>query len=95
MGPGQHLSTAVSLVSLQLIVAHLINLAHTTSTKKKIAAHIRSYQTICELRAIQSFPINVESISLYIAYLVAQKRVYGTVLNHISSLIHAHCLVGY
>ncbi|CAH3120246.1 unnamed protein product, partial [Porites lobata] len=39
-------------------------------------------------------PISVKSISLYVAYLVAQKRAYGTVLNHISSLKHAHQLAG-
>ena len=94
-GSGQHLSTDVPLVNLQSLVAHLINLAHATSTQKNIAAHIRSYQTFCGLRAIQPFPITFESISLYIAYLVAQKRVYGTVLNHISSLKHAHRLAGY
>ena len=71
-------------------------MVHATSSQKNIAAHIRSYQTFCELRAIQPFPINVESISLYIAYLVAQKRAYGTtVLNHISSLKHAYRLAGY
>ena len=70
-------------------------MAHATPTQKNIAAHIRSYQTFCELRAIRPFPIGVEAISLYIAYLVAQKRAYGTVLNHISSLKHAHHLAGY
>ena len=94
-GSGQHLSTDASLVNLQSLVTRLINLAHATSTQKNIAAHIRSCQTFCELRAIQPFPINVESISLYIAYLVAQKRAYGTALNHISSLKHAHHLAGY
>ena len=94
-GSGQHLSTDVSLINLQSLVARLINLAHATSTQKNIAAHIRSYQTFCELRVIQPFPIAVESISLYIAYLVAQKQAYGTVLNHISSLKHGHRLAGY
>ena len=93
-GSGQHLSTDVSLVNLQSLVARLINLAHATSTQN-IAAHIRSYQTFCQVRAIQPFPINIESISLYITYLVAQKQAYGTVLNHISSLKHAHRLAGY
>ena len=91
MGSGQHLSTAVSLVSLQPLVARLINLAHATSTQKNIATYIRSYQTFCKVRAIQPFPINVESISLYITYLVAQKRVYGTVLT----CNHTHRLAGY
>ena len=58
--------------------------------------HLSPTEKSCrEPRAIQPFPINVESISLYIAYLVAQKRAYGTVLNHISSLKHAHRLAGY
>ena len=30
-----------------------------------------------------------------IAYLVTQKRAYGTVLNHISSLKHAHQFAGH
>ena len=94
-GSDQHLSTDVSLINLQSLVTRLINLAHATSTQKNIAAHIRSYRTFCELRAIQPFPINVESIGLYIACLVAQKRAYGTVLNHISSLKHAHRLASY
>jgi len=77
------------------LVSRLIHSAHATSTQKNIAAHIRSYQTFCELRALQPFPISVESICLYVAYLVAQKRAYGTVLNHISSLKHAHQFAGY
>lgn len=79
---------------MQSFVSRLISCAHATSTQKNIAAHIRSYRTFCDLRALQSFPISVKSISLYVAYLVAQKRAYGTVLNHISSLKHAHQLAG-
>ena len=78
------------------IIQHrLITVAHTTSTEQNIAVHIRSYQTFCEQRALQSFPISVKSISLYIAYLVMQKRAYGTILNHLSSLKHAHQIAGY
>ena len=58
--------------------------------QKNIAAHIHSYQTFCELTTLQSFPISVQSISLYIAHLVSQKRAYGTILNDLSSLKHAH-----
>ena len=70
-------------------------MAHATSTQKNIAVHIRSYQIFCEQRALQSFPISVKSISLYIAYLVMQKRASGTILNHLSSLKHAHQIAGY
>ena len=94
-GPGQRFPTDVSLVTLQSLVSRLTTLAHATSTQQNIAAHIRSYPTFCELRALQPFPISVKSISLYVAYLVAQKRAYGTVLNHISSLKHAHQFAGY
>lgn len=65
------------------------------STQKNIAVHIRSYQIFCEQRALQSFPISVKSISLYIANLVMQKRASGTILNHLSSLKHAHQIAGY
>ena len=62
-------------------MSRLITMAHATSTQKNIAVHIRSYQIFCEQRALQSFPISVKSISLYIAYLVMQKRASGTILN--------------
>ena len=76
-------------------MSRLITMAHATSTQKNIAVHIRSYQIFCEQRALQSFPISVKSISLYIAYLVMQKRASGTILNHLSSLKHAHQIAGY
>ena len=63
--------------------------------QKNIAAHIHNYQTSCELRTLQSFPISVQSISLYIAYLVSQKCAYGTILNDLSSLKHAHKFAWY
>lgn len=65
------------------------------STQKNITAHIRSYHTFCEPRALQPFPISVWSGILCIAYLVAQNRAYDTILNHPSSLTHAHQLAGY
>ena len=89
-GPGQHPVPDASLITLESFMYHVITLAHATSTRKNIAAHIRSYQTSCELRAFQSFPISFKFISLYVAYLVTQKRAYGTILNHLSSLKHAH-----
>ena len=81
---------------MESFVSRLITMAHATSTQlKNIVTHIRSYQNFCELRALQSFPISVKSISLYLAYLAAQQRAYGTILNHLSSLKHAHQLAGY
>ena len=94
-GSGQHFQPDVPLAQLESFSSRLLTLAHAPSTQKNIAAHIRSYRTFCELRALQPFPISVQSIILYISYLVAQKRAYGTILNHISSLKHAHQLAGY
>lgn len=70
-------------------------MAHAPSTQKNVAAHICSYQTFCELRALQPFPISVQSSIRYISYLVTQKRTYGTILNHISSLKYAHQIARY
>ena len=92
---GHYLQPDVSLVHLESAYTRLLALAHAPSTQKNITAHIRSYHTFCELRALQPFLISVRSGILYIAYLVAQNRVYGTILNHLSSLKHAHQLAGY
>lgn len=43
--------------------------------QNNIAAHIHNYQTSCELRTLQSFPISVQSISLYIAYSKSETRI--------------------
>ena len=90
-----YLQPDVSLVHLKSFSARPLALAHAPSTQKNIVAHIRSYHTFCDLRALQPFPISVQFGMLYIAYLVAQNRAYGTILNHISSLKHAHQLAGY
>ena len=84
-GSGQHFQPDVSLIQLESFSSLLLTLAHAPSTQKNIAAHICSYQTFCELRALQPFPLSVQSSILYISYLVAQKRAYGTILSHISS----------
>lgn len=62
---------------------------------RKTAAHIRSYQTFCELTTLQSFAISVKSVIFYFAHLVTQKGAYGTILNHLSGLKHAHQFAGY
>ena len=92
---GLYLQPDVSLVHLESFSARLLALAQAPSTQKNITAHIRSYHKFCELRALEPFPISVGSGILYIAYLVAQNRTYGTILNHLSSLKHAHQLAGY
>ena len=41
------------------------------------------------------FPVTVTLITRYIAYLVSLSRVYGTILNHLSSIKHMHKLLGH
>ena len=41
------------------------------------------------------FPVTVTLITHYIAYLVSLGRVYGTILNHLSSIKHMHKLLGH
>lgn len=94
-GLGSHLSAAVSHVTLGSFVFCLITMAHATSTQKNIMVHIGGYQTFCALTILQSFPMRVKSISLYIAGLVTWNRASGTILNHLSSLKCAHQIAGY
>lgn len=94
-GSGSHLSAAVSHVTLGSFVFCLITMAHAISTQKNIIVHIGGYQTFCALTILQSFPMRVKSISLYIAGLVTWNRASGTILNHLSSLKRAHQIAGY
>ena len=91
---GQHLTPDVSLVILESFVPRLITLNWLTQRQHRRTV-IRSFKTFCKLRALQSFPTSVKSIRLYIAYSVTQKRAFGTIVNHFSSLKHAHQLAGY
>ena len=84
-----------SLVSLESWASRLVALAHAPSTQTNMTAHARSFRNFCEQYSLCTFPVSLESISLYVAYLVAHRRAYGTILNHISSLKHFHQLAGY
>ena len=84
-----------SLVYLESWASRLVALAHAPSTQKNMAAHVRSFRNFCEQYSLCTFPISLESISLCVAYLVAHRRTYGTILNHISHLKHFHQLAGY
>ena len=49
----------------------------------------------CEVVLSAPFPVTVTLITRYIAYLVSLGRVYGTILNHLSSIKHMHKLLGH
>ena len=75
--------------------SRLVALAYVPSTQKNMAAHACSFRNFCEQCSLCTFPISLESISLYAAYLAAHRQTYGTILNHISNLKHFHQLAGY
>ena len=73
----------------------LIDRAHADSTRRNVTSHIKIYLAFCEAVSSAPFPVAVTLITRYIAYLVSLGRVYGTILNHLSSIKHMHKLLGY
>ena len=63
----------------------LIERAYADSTRRNLNSHIKIYLTFCEAVSSAPFPVTVKLITRYIVYLVSLGRVYGTILNHLSS----------
>ena len=73
----------------------LIERAYADSTWRNLNSHIKIYLTFCEAVSSAPFPVTVKLITRYIAYLVSLGRVYGTILNHLSSIKHMHKFLGH
>ena len=73
----------------------LIERAYADSTRRNLNSHIKIYLTFCEAVSSAPFPVTVKLITRYIAYLMSLGRVYGTILNHLSSIKHMHKLLGH
>ena len=73
----------------------MIMRAYADSTQLNLNSHIKSYLTFCEAVLSAPFPVTVTLITRYIAYLVSLSRVYGTILNNLSSIKHMHKLLGH
>ena len=73
----------------------LIERAYADSTRRNLNSHIKIYLTFCEAVSFAPFPVTVQLITRYIAYLVSLGRVYGTILNHLSSIKHMHKFLGH
>ena len=73
----------------------LIERAYADSTRRNLNSHIKIYLTFCEAVSSAPFPVTVKLITRYIAYLVSLGRVYGTILNHLSSIKHMHKFLGH
>ena len=73
----------------------LIERAYADSTRRNLNSHIKIYLTFCEAVSSAPFPVTVKLITRYIAYLVSLGRVYGTILNHLSSTKRMHKFLGH
>ena len=73
----------------------LIERAYADSTRRNLISHIKIYLTFCEAVSFAPFPVTVQLITRYIAYLVSLGRVYGTIQNHLSSIQHMHKFLGF
>lgn len=70
----------------------LIRLAHAATTHKNMQSHFRIFTQFCNNLGVQPFPVPPETILRYISFLSVTGRSYGTVQNHISTIIIV-CLV--
>ena len=85
----------LDIQALDSLGRDLITRAYADSTQRNLNSHIKSYITFCEAVSFAPFPVTVTLITSYIAYLVSLGRVYGTILNHLSSIKHMHKLLGH
>ena len=80
--------------ALDSLGCDVIERAYADSTRQNLNSHIKIYLTFCEAVSSTPFPMTVKLITRYIAYLVSLGRVYGTILNHLSSIEHMHKFLG-
>ena len=85
----------LDIQALDSLGRDLISRAYADSTQQNLNSHIKSYITLCEVVSSAPFPVTVTLITHYIAYLVSLGRIYGTILNHLSSIKHMHKLLGH
>lgn len=67
----------------------MINSAYAVSSQRN--SHIKSCLSFCDAVWLVPFPVTL--IKRYVAYLVSLGHVYGTILNHLSSIKHIHKLL--
>lgn len=69
--------------------------AYTDSTQRNFHSQIKSSVLFWEAASSAPFPVTVQLITRYIAYLVSSARHYITILNHLSSITYMHQLLGH
>jgi len=58
-------------------------------------SHLKLFTQFCHDLGHQPFPVQVTTMSRYLAFLCASGRAFGTIQNHISSIKHFHLLLGF
>ena len=66
-----------------------------SSTHNSMQSHLQVFTEFCHSLCLRPFPVHVQTILRYIAFLSATGRSYGTVQNHIASIKHFDCLLGF
>ena len=86
-------STNVS--SLDAFAQCLVHLAFAASTHKNIKSHVNVFTMFCHSVRASPFPVQIDLLIHYVAYLTLSGRMYATIINHISSLKHVNRLLGF
>ena len=81
--------------SLDAFAQRLVHLAFAPSTHKNIKSHVNVYTRFCHSVRASPFPVQIDLLIRYVAYLTLSGRTYATIINHIGSLKHVNQLLGF
>ena len=81
--------------SLDAFAQRLVRLAFAPSTHKNIRSHVNVYTRFCHSVRASPFPVQIDLLIRYVAYLTLSGRTYATIINHIGSLKHVNQLLGF
>ena len=81
--------------SLDAFAQRLVHLAFTPSTHRNIKSHVNVYTRFCHSVRASPFPVQIDLLIRYVAYLTLSGRTYATIINHIGSLKHVNQLLGF
>ena len=84
--------------SLDAIAQRLVHLAFAASTHKNIKSHVNVYTVytrFCHSVRASPFPVQIDLLIRYVAYLTFSGRTFATIINHIGSLKHVNQLLGF
>ena len=81
--------------SLDAFAQRFVHLAFAPSTHKNIKSHVNVYTRFCHSVRASPFPVQIDLLIRYVAYLTLSGRTYATIINHIGSLKHVNQLLGF